>query len=175
MANRTYNQFGGTLERRVIKLFAKIVYDAGAPVLVTQEIINSASNPTTINPSQGIESLSVGSGGEFTLVLGSINGGTFQAIGSSTTLFTTTGTGVPTFDPYTRLLNVSASAVNAAGWTAGALVTTLVIADDVAGSSGNPSLTLGTIALGGGGPAAGVLSDGTTLLVELTLSNTSAY
>ena len=36
MANRFFNQFGGTLERKVIKLFAKILYTGGAPQLGDQ-------------------------------------------------------------------------------------------------------------------------------------------
>jgi hypothetical protein len=157
MANRTFEQFSLTLERKTVKLYAKILYASGAPTLVSSQIINAGTSPVTINPSQGFQSLTDLGSGQFTLTLGANNGG------------------VPTYDPYVRLLNVSASAVSSAGWTAGALVTTLVITDNVNGSSGNPSLTLETVAGSGGGPAAGVLSDGTVLLVEVTLSNTTAY
>lgn len=176
MANRTYNQFGGTLERRVVKLFAKIVYNAGAPVLVTQEIINSASNPTTINPSQGIESLTVDGAGRFTLKLGSINGGTFQAIGSSTTLFTTTGTGVPSFDPYVRLLSATATEITTLADTAtNALLMFTVVDDNVDGAVGDPSISFVTQPFNSGVPSAASLTDGAVLLIEITLSNTSAY
>ena len=162
MANRTFNQFGGTLERKVIKLFAKITYASGAPSLVLSEVLNSSTSPITINPSQGFQSLTTGSAGQFTLVFGANNGG------------------VPTYDPYVRLLNVSASAVVAPGGAgslpAGAFISPQIITDNVNGASGNPSLTLGTFVVdGGGNPDMIVLPDGTTLLVEVTLSNTTAY
>lgn len=157
MANRTYNQFGGTLERRVIKLFAKISF-AGSPTpvpsLVTSETLFAATNPTPINPSQGFESLSWNSGtSEIKLVLGANNGG------------------VPTYDAYTRLLGVNVTQVDS---SSNVVLSTQVTVDDVAGSLGNPSVTIRLITTGGG-PGPGPLDDGTTLLVELTLSNTSAY
>lgn len=156
MANRTYNQFGGTLERRVIKLFAKISF-AGSPTpvasLVTSETLFAATNPTPINPSQGFESLVDNGSGSITLVLGANNGG------------------VPTYDAYTRLLGVNVTQVDSSSNVAvGVQVTT----DDVAGSLGNPSVTIRLITTGGG-PGPAPLDDGSTLLVELTLSNTSAY
>ena len=157
MANRTFNQFGGTLERKVVKLFAKITYAAGAPTLVLSEVLNSGTSPITINPSQGFESLVAGSAGRFTLVLGANNGN------------------VPTYDPYVRLLNVSASQIVSAGLATGTLVTVLVITDNVNGASGNPSLVLQPIVIGGGGPDEDVPANGTTLLLEITLSNTTAY
>lgn len=157
MANRFFNQFGGTLERKVIKLFAKIQYVAGAPVLVTSEVLNAATSPITINPSQGIQSLTAGTAGRFTLTLGANNGGT------------------PTYDTYVRLLNVSSSQVMSAGLATGTVFTTLVISEDVAGSSGNPSLVLQPVVNGAGGPEQGLPANGTTLYVEITLSNTTAY
>lgn len=157
MANRTYNQFGGTLERKVVKLFAKITYSGGAPTLVLSEVLNSGTSPITINPSQGFESLSVGATGLFTLVLGANNGN------------------VPTYDPYVRLLNVSASQVISAGLTTGTLFAVAVTADNVNGASGNPSIGFQSIVNGAGGPEENVLADGSTLLLEITLSNTTAY
>ena len=176
MANRTYNQFGGTLERKVVKLFAKIVYSAGAPVLVTSEILNAGTSPITINPSQGFESLTVDGTGRFTLTLGSINGGTLQAIGSSTTLYTTTGAGVPTYDPYVRLLSATATEITTLADTAtNALVMFTVTNDNVNGASGNPSISFVTQPFNSGSPSAGSLTDDAVLLVEITLSNTTAY
>lgn len=150
IANRFFNQFGGTLERKVVKLFAKIKYVSGAPTLVTSETLNSGTSPVVINPSQGIESLVVGTGGEFGLVLGANNGG------------------VPSYDTYVRLLDVHGVSVGSA---TGSLVRLIVTTEDVAGSSGNPSLTVKTYISSG----AAVLADGQVLLLEITLSNTTAY
>jgi hypothetical protein len=157
MANRFFNQFGGTLERKVIKLFAKITYAAGAPTLVQSEVLNVGTSPITINPSQGFESLSPGANGRFTLFLGNNNGG------------------VPEYDTYVRLLNVSTSQETSAGLALGTLFVTLVISEDVAGASGNPNIVLQPIVTSGGGPAEAIPADGTTVYVELTLSNTTAY
>lgn len=161
MANRTYNQFAGTLERKVVKLFAKILYTGGAPTLVTSEVLNSSTSPVTINPSQGFESLSAGSNGQFTLVLGANNGG------------------VPTYDPYVRLLNVSGSTIYPSapsGSVADQLITVGVVTNNVNGAAGNPSVTLVTVAADNTGqPVNSVLVNDTVLLLELTLSNTTAY
>jgi hypothetical protein len=160
MANRFFNQFGGTLERKVIKLFAKILYTGGAPTLVDSTVLNSGTSPVTVNESQGFESLTNNGGGAFTLVLGNNNGG------------------VPEYDTYVRLLNVSGVGQLAAGGPpTSAVVSTVVLAEDVAGSSGNPSVQLSTVCLNTG---TGVVSpslpdNGTTLYVEITLSNTTAY
>lgn len=157
MANRTFNQFGGTLERKVVKLFAKITYSGGAPTLVLSETLNSSTSPIEINPSQGFESLTAGLNGRFTLVLGANNGN------------------VPTYDPYVRLLNVSASQIISTGLSTGSLFVVLVITDNVNGASGNPSIELQPVVNGGGGPAESVPDNGSTLLLEITLSNTTAY
>lgn len=172
MANRTYNQFAGTLERKVVKLFAKIIYDAGAPVLVTQQIINAGTSPVTVNPSQGIQSLVDDAAGVFTLVLGANNGGTQTAIGSSTTLFTTVGAGVPTYDPYVRLLDAQVCSVGSFGGSTNNPISAIVSVDNVNGASGNPSLQFTLITTAGAfvDPA-----DGQIVLVEITLSNTTAY
>lgn len=154
MANRFFNQFGGTLERKVIKLFAKVDFVAGAPVLVTQEVLNASTSPITVNPSQGIQSISSGGAGRITFVLGANNGG------------------VPTYDPYVRLLNVTNTIVGAL--TTANVFFTQVTADNVNGATGNPSLEISCF-LTGISPAPGFPADGTTLLVEITLSNTTAY
>jgi hypothetical protein len=155
MANRTFNQFGGTLERKVVKLFAKITYSGGAPTLVLSEVLNSSTSPVTINPSQGFVSLTNDGAGLVTLTLGASNGG------------------VPTYDPYVRLLDVTAVQVAAAG--ASPLFGVQVTANNVNGASGNPSLQVSTLVWNGTAPAPLHLDNGSTLLVEITLSNTTAY
>ena len=159
MANRTFEQFQLSLERKVVKLFAKITYtNPGSGVvasLVTSEILNAGTSPITINPSQGFQSLTDNGSGLFTLYFGANNGG------------------VPTYDSYVRLLSVSGTQVQTAG-AQNALISLRVAAEDVAGSSGNPSIQLETFTTGGG-PGPGPLDDGNILYLEITLSNTSAY
>lgn len=171
MANRFFNQFGGTLERKVIKLFAKILYSGGAPQLVTTAVLNSGTSPVTINESQGIESLVPGNGG-FQLVLGNNNGG------------------VPEYDTYVRLLNVSISTViPAGGGIPGSFISSVIVSNDnVNGAVGGvPTIDLITLVNSPSvnptppppftptGIAPGVPDNGTVLYVELTLSNTTAY
>ncbi len=161
MANRTFNQFAGTLERKVVKLFAKILFTGGAPTLVTSEVLNSSTSPITINPSQGFESLTPSGGGQFVLTLGANNGG------------------VPTYDPYVRLLNVSMTSVPA-GSVVAAPIALAVNNDNVNGSSGNPSIELATVTIDTSASpitvsTSTVPDNGTIMYVELTLSNTTAY
>jgi hypothetical protein len=127
---------------------------SGAPVLVTSEVLNSSTSPITINPSHGFESLSDDSAGVFTLVLGASNGG------------------VPTYDPYVRLLDAQVCSVGSFGGSTNNAIGAIVSVDNVNGASGNPSLQLTLITTAGAlvNPA-----DGQIVLVELTLSNTTAY
>jgi hypothetical protein len=119
-------------------------------------VLNSSTSPVTINPSQGFESLSTSGAGIITLVLGSNNGG------------------VPTYDPYVRLLDVNVVALGPL--SSNNLFFAQVTNDNVNGASGNPSLTITLVTSGGGGgPGPGFLDDGMDLLVEVTLSNTTAY
>ena len=170
MANRFFNQFGGTLERKVIKLFAKILYTGGAPQLVTTAVLNSGTSPVTINESQGIESLVQLGGipGSFQLVLGNNNGG------------------VPEYDTYVRLLNVSFSTVIPSGGFPTSVVAGMIVTNDnVNGAVGGvPTIDLATVVnspsappppLAPTGISPGLPDDGTVLYVELTLSNTTAY
>lgn len=54
MANRTFNQFQGTLQKGVVTLYAKLTFDgSGNATVVTSEVINALSSPVTINPSNG--------------------------------------------------------------------------------------------------------------------------
>jgi len=139
-------------------LFAKITYAAGVPTLVLSEVLNSSTSPVTINPSQGFESLTDNGNGSITLTLGASNGG------------------VPTYDPYVRLLSVSCCQVDIpTGIGNGTVYTVLVTSEDVAGASGNPSIVLQALVEGGTGPTEADPADGSTLLVEVTLSNTTAY
>lgn len=131
-------------------------------MLDESDTLFAATNPTPINPSQGFESLVDQGSGQFKLILGANNGG------------------VPTYDAYTRLLNVSVSSVPPLGGgpPAYVLLTTAVFVDDVAGSLGNPSITLRSLCLktADGSVVINQLPDNDTVLyVELTLSNTSAY
>jgi len=124
-------------------------------------VLNSGTSPVTINPSQGFESLTDSGGGAFVLTLGASNGG------------------VPTYDPYVRLLNVSMSAVPA-GSLAAAPIAVAVLNDNVNGASGNPSIEVSTVTIDGGvSPitvsVSAVPDNGTVMYVELTLSNTTAY
>lgn len=159
MANRRFEQFGGTLERKVVKLFAKVLYAGGVPTLVDTAVLNTGTSPVTINESQGIESLVPGTGpGAFVLYLGNNNGG------------------VPEYDSYVRLLNVSVCAnfVNAATYQGFGVILGTV---DVQGNSGNPSIEMGPLryATATGIVSVGAPDDGTELLIEITLSNTTAY
>lgn len=146
MANRRFVQFQGTLEPKVIKLFAKVKFDGTNWNLVTEEVLNSDTSPISINPSLGIESMAPSATADLTFVLGANNGG------------------VPTYDTYIRLLGVAVTSV-AAGKSVGAVG---VLAEDVAGKLGNPFVEISTTLTG-----AEVADD--VLLVEITLSNSSAY
>lgn len=124
-------------------------------------MLNSSTSPVTINPSQGFESLTDGGSGDFTLTLGASNGG------------------VPTYDPYVRLLNVSMTAVPA-GSVAAAPIALAVDVDNVNGSAGNPSISFKTVTIDAGASpitvsTSTVPDNGTIMYVELTLSNTTAY
>lgn len=59
MANRTFSQFQGTLQKGVVTLFAKVEINLsnGEPTLITSEEILGPQNPTTINPSAGFASV----------------------------------------------------------------------------------------------------------------------
>lgn len=114
--------------------------------LVTQEVLNAATSPITINPSLGIESMAASATPALVFNLGANNGG------------------VPTYDSYIRLLGVGVTIVSATA----SVDKVAVVAEDVAGAVGNPSLSVTTTLSG---------SEATddVLLFEITLSNTSAY
>ena len=114
MANRTYNQFQGTLLKGVVTLYAKLDFDgSGNCTVVTSEVINAASSPVTINPSNGFVGEVVaptgGSGNEYILKLQ---------------------------DPYVRLLMVASVGLNSTNG-GGAIV----VLDDVNNQT-DPTLTL---------------------------------
>lgn len=137
-----------------MKLYAKILYTGGSPQLVTSQVINAGTSPITINPSQGFQSISSAGAGFLTLVLGANNGG------------------VPTYDPYVRLLSTCITPVITPGPGVSVPFANPVSNDNVNGASGNPSLTF--LMVDGSGTPANP-SDGAVLLIEVTLSNTTAY
>lgn len=160
MANRRFEQFGGTLERKVVKLFAKVLYTGGAPTLVDTTVLNVGTSPVTVNESQGIQSLGAGTQPEsFFLYFGNNNGG------------------VPEYDTYVRLLNVSASATVASGSPTNVGLGVVIAGEDVAGATGLPRIELLSLrfAAPSGPVVAGLPDDGTVLYIEITLSNTTAY
>lgn len=115
MASRTFNQFQGTLQKGVVTLFAKLVPDGtGALQVVTSEVINAASSPVTINPSNGfVEELITPSSSKYLIKLQ---------------------------DPYVRLLSVTVNEVVDVGGSLTAPVS-VVWADNV-NSQTDPSLTI---------------------------------
>ena len=146
MANRTFEQFQLSLERKVVKLFAKVKFDGTNWNLVTSETLFATTNPIDINPSLGIESMAASATPALVFKLGANNGG------------------VPTYDSYIRLLSVNSTIKSSTA----AVTAVAVVAEDVAGSSGNPSLSVTTT-------LSGSEASGDVLLFEITLSNTSAY
>lgn len=121
-------------------------YDGALWNLVTQETLFATTNPITINPSLGIESMASAASPAFVFKLGANNGG------------------VPTFDTYVRLLSVSPTIVSSTA----AVTAVAVVAEDVGGAAGDPSVSVTTT-------LAGSASTDDVLLFEITLSNTSAY
>jgi len=116
MANRTFNQFQGTLQKGVVTLFAKVTFDgSGDAFVVTSEVINASTSPVTINPSNGFV------------------GGTTPAIG---------GAGTYKFDlqdSYVRLLSFTVAEVDPA--FTGNPLSGVVLVDNV-NSQTAPSLTI---------------------------------
>lgn len=60
MANRNFQQFQGTMERAVVKLFLKATFASGVPTLVS-------------GTSRGIKSIARTAAGAFTITLGTTN------------------------------------------------------------------------------------------------------
>lgn len=133
MANRTFEQFQGTMERAVVKLFLKATFSSGTPTIVRGNGIKSFTNTGT---------------GAFTLVLGT--------------------TAPAKVDTYQQVLALQATFIRASGVPAAPFCN--IVADTVS--------TDGTVTLlfaDGDTPAATNPSDSDTLLLEITLLNTSAY
>jgi hypothetical protein len=144
MANRTFTQFSGTLQKGVVTLFAKVTFDAGGvPTLVTSEVINAGSSPVTINPSNGFASVSqLGSGAyEFFLQ-----------------------------DPYVRMLAFTGIKTDAGG----AIVLPVIVGDSLVNDQTAPKLLVqfGTPDVGGG--FAPTDPDSTTMLFSVSLANSTA-
>lgn len=144
MANRTFTQFSGTLQKGVVTLFAKVTFDAaGVPTLVTSEVINPLSSPVTINPSNGFASVSqLGSGAyEFFLQ-----------------------------DPYVRMLAFTGIKTDAGS----NIAIPVIVSDLSVNDQTTPKLLVqfGTPDVGGG--FTGVDPDSTTMLFSVTLANSTA-
>lgn len=152
MANRFFQQFQGSLQKKVVTLFAKVTFDgSGVATVVTSEQILVGSNPTTINPSSGFV------------------GGTI------------TSTGTPKVyafalqDPYVRLLSAHAVTDGVASGTAKVALGCGVLVDSV-NSQNAPSLSIGfqSLDVGSGTIAFGTTLTDCTVLLRLDLSNTTA-
>lgn len=144
MANRTYNQFQGTLQKGVVTLYAKLVIDGSENMtVVTSEVINASSSPVTINPSNGFV-------GE-TIVPVDLDPGGSHLYSYKLKLQ----------DPYVRLLLASVTEVGSAVPTIGG---TAVIVDNVKDNE-DPYVTV----VFGGGSHANV-----TALFALELANSTA-
>lgn len=156
MANRTYNQFQGTLQKGVVTLFAKVTFDAsGVATVVTQETINASTSPVTINPSNGFVS------------------------GTVTATVPAVGTNLYTFalqDPYVRLLSASVVTENiAVPGTSVIPLNGFVFADNV-NSNSSPSIGLVFVSLdtSSGTIAPGAKLTSCTMLLKLDLANSTA-
>ena len=146
MANRTFNQFQGTLQKGVVTLYAKLVSNGADPTValgdlkvVTSEVINPSTSPVTINPSSGFVGATLSpTGGQYTISLQ---------------------------DPYVRLLNVAITeVVQTSGTPVG--YGAVVITDSV-NSQTAPSLVIQF-------DPSNVSADTNTILLSVTLANSTA-
>lgn len=152
MANRFFQQFQGSLQKKVVSLYAKVTFNAsGVAFVETSEQILAGSNPTTINPSSGFV------------------GGTITATGSGPFEYK-----FALQDPYVRLLNVSATVVGG-GSTDEAVVSAAVV-DDQVNSQTAPYLSLSFVTINTGTAALtfGGKPDDSVVLLRVDLSNTTA-
>jgi hypothetical protein len=155
MANRFFQQFQGSLQKKVVSLYAKVTFDtSGVAFVETSEQILAGSNPTTINPSSGFV------------------GGTITAVDP--------GTGAFYYkfnlqDPYVRLLSVSATPTSVTTST-GELVVSAAVQDDQVNSQTAPYLSLNfvTINTGSNATTVGGKPDDSVVLLRVDLSNTTA-
>jgi len=153
IANRFFQQFQGSLQKKVVTLYAKVTFNAsGVATVVTSETLLAASNPTTINPSSGFV------------------GGTITASGGGEYVFALQ-------DPYVRLLGVTSTVVG--GNATDAIALSAVVTTDSVNSQTDPKLGLTFVVLdtGGGPPLVNLgapLPDDCTILLSVTLSNTTA-
>lgn len=153
MANRTFNQFQGTLQKGVVTLYAKLTVATGDITVETSEVINALTSPVTINPSNGFV------------------GGTISpaALGPLTDTYA-----FALQDPYVRLLSVRATTVSPSGQYI--TLTPIVVADSV-NSNTAPSFTLAFLcadmAPGGAVPSFEQPADG-TILLAVDFANSTA-
>jgi hypothetical protein len=144
MASREFIQFSYQLERGVVKLYVKATIGAtGAPTLVTT---STASG----NPSKGILSIAR------------------QAAGTYRITFGRSDVSGDIYDKYQRILNVSGVILDA-GVSA---VNSVQIKDDQSSAS-VPYVDIYTLGITTGAVAAVDPTSGDTLLVEITLKNST--
>lgn len=155
MANRFFQQFQGSLQKKVVTLYAKVDFDgSGVATVDTSETLLAASNPTTINPSSGFV-------GE-TITPVDIGGGTYTYT-------------LKLQDPYVRLLSVTAMMAKNGVSNPTSLPVGVSVLVDAVNDNTTPALTLvftvvappSTVTFGGK-PATG------TVLLRVDLSNTTA-
>jgi hypothetical protein len=152
MANRTFNQFQGTLQKGVVTLYAKLTVASGIITVETSEVINASTSPVTINPSNGLVGEAVSP-----VLISSVDTYTFKLQ-----------------DPYVRLLSVRSTVVTPNGQYF--VLEPIVFADNVNNNT-IPSLTLAflcaDLAPGGAVPSIEQPADG-TILLALDLANSTA-
>ena len=144
MASREFIQFSYQLERGVVKLYAKVSIGAtGAPTLVS-------TSTSSGNPSKGIKSVARTAAGTYRITFGRSD---------------FTG---DTYDKYQRILNVSGVILDA-GVSA---VNAIQIKED-ASSADVPYVDIYTLGITAGAVAAVDPTSGDTLLIEITLKNST--
>jgi hypothetical protein len=144
MANRTFTQFQGTLQKGVVTLFAKVTFDAGGvPTLVTSEVINAGSSPVTINPSNGFASVAQLSGGAYDFFLQ---------------------------DPYVRLLALTGIKTDAGS----NITVPVIVGDSLVNDQTTPKLVVQFGTPDVGGSFVGTDPASTTMLFSVTLANSTA-
>jgi hypothetical protein len=144
MASREFIQFSYQLERGVVKLYAKVsIGSTGAPTLVS-------TSTSSGNPSKGIKSVTREAAGTYRITFGRSD---------------FTG---DTYDKYQRILNVSGVILDA-GVSA---VNAIQIKED-ASSADVPYVDIYTLGITTGAVAAVDPTSGDTLLVEITLKNST--
>jgi hypothetical protein len=145
MASREFIQYSYQLERGVVKLYARInIGAAGAPTLVT-------TTTTSGNPSKGILSVARTAAGTYRVTFGKNDG----VSGLS-------------YDRYQRVLNISGDVIGAAVGTTSSVQ---LIAEQV--TAAVPYIDVGTVGITTGALALVDPASGNTILLEITLKNST--